>query len=113
MFYILALLLFFYKLYEKHEIVSANNKIKEIQKAFSGLKRCAEQALATAHENKEMTPTITRTLQSALKIHCEQLTDAGQKILAEQQKIEKASANLVVLNQFEKAQDKINGMLTS
>lgn len=105
--------LFFYKLYEECEIVSATNQIKDIQNTFPDLKKRTEEALATAHKDKEMTPTTTRTLQSALKTNCEQLTAAGQKILAEQQKIEKASANLVVLNKFEKAQDKIYGMLTS
>lgn len=103
--------LFFYKLYEEHEIVSAKNQIEEIQNTFPDLKIGTEEALATAHEDRDMTPTTTRTLQSKLKTHCEQLTDAGQKILAEQQKIEKASANLVVLNQFEDTQDKINGMM--
>jgi hypothetical protein len=36
------------------------------------------------------------------------LKDAGTKILAEQQKMEKASANLVVLNKFEETQEKMN-----
>lgn len=103
--------LFFYKLYEEREIVLAMNQIEEIQNMFSDLKIGTEKALATAHKDKEMTPNTTRTLQSTFKEHCKKLTDAGAKIFAEQQKMEKANANLVVLNQFEETQEKMNRMI--